>query len=284
MKKLAIALISIIIAVALVACTNQNDPLVEIDGPGMANPITDSSISEIEKELELSSIKFDNDIKLGALTKIAGDPLIYSIDIEKDNTEYNLRICTGVERTDDDISGVYLDGKIEQAIFDSANEYIAPSVSCEASSSGTKAYSSWMGYIISLSADKKINLDEFQAIYNNLAKSLLNSKMPKLIFEKNDSEGGINIEYDTGEYKIKSVDGKPMILFGDVAYSIKDAVETDAISADDIVLLCGMPAETYKDGGSQVFSLDDCTIIKMNTLDGNKDLIIGPKGADLYNK
>lgn len=281
MKKILIAIISIIIAIALVACTNQNDNNNET---GMPNPVSTSSIDKIEKDLNLSNIKFDESLKISDISKIDGDPTIYSIDFEKDSRVYNLRICIGAERVEDDISSVYLDGNIEHIIFDSANEYIAPSASCEASSCGTKAYTSWMGYNISLSSDKKVNLDEFQALFNNLSRALLNSKMPKLVFEKSSSENDVNIEYDAGEYKIKSVDGKPMIVFGDVAYSIKDAIETDAIALDDFIYICGMPDEMYKDGGSQVYNLDDCTVINMNTLDGNKDIIIGPKGADLYGK
>lgn len=283
MKKIVIALISIALAISLIACTNQEKPNNE-NNNGVINPISSSSIKEIEKNLELSGIKFDKDIKVNSISKIDGEPIIYSIEITNNEEAYDLRICKEYENGDADISGVYSEGKIAGAIFDSENEYIAPSASCEASSSGTKAYSNWMGYYISLSTDKRVNLDEFQGLYNNLAIGLLNSKLPRLIFEKANSEGNVNIEYDTGEYKIKSIDGKPMIVFGEVAYSIKDAIDNNAIVPEQIVALCGTPSEVYKDGGSKVYELDDCTVVNMNTLDGNKDIIIGPKGTDLYSK
>lgn len=278
MKKVLAMIISVLLIVSLIACSNQNEPEVN---NGAINPVSESSIKEIENELGLSNIKFDDTV--GAITKIDGDTTIYSIEITNDKTTYDLRICKEYENGDADISGVYLDGKIAGAIFDSANEYIAPSASCEASSNGTKAHTSWMGYNISLSTDKKVDLDEFQALFNNLSKSLLSSKIPKLVFEKSNDDS-TNIEYDAGDYKIKSIGGKPMILLGDIAYSIKDAIESEYISSDDIIYLFGMPDETYKDGGSQLFNLDDCTVVNMNTLDSNKDIIIGPKGEDLYEK
>lgn len=39
--------------------------------------------------------------------------------------------------------------------------------------------------------------------------------------------------------------------------------------------------EMYKDGGSMIYKYDNYTIIKCNTLDGNKDMYIGPKGMTL---
>lgn len=291
MKKTLLTIISIILAISLCACTKQgttNPPTDNNDtGVGMINPISDSSLDEICDELGLDKITFGNDDKLGAITKIDGDNTIYSIDIENDSLTYNLRISKAYEGGNSDISGAYLEKDITCTVFDSVDEIIAPSASAEISSTGSKVYSEWLGYYITLSTDKEQNADDLQKLYNRYCKVLLNSKMPQLIFEETNSENDINIVYDAGEYKVKVIDGKFSIMmpsYSDVAIDIKDALQNGIIAPETIVLLCGEPSEMIKDGGTTIYNIDNFTLYKMNTLDGNKDIIIGPSGADLYEK
>lgn len=288
MKKTLLAIISILLVVTLCACSNQGKDNEQNDNElGMVNPIADSSLEEIQIELGLNNIKFDSDDKLGIISKIDGDNVIYSIDVENNNVAYNLRICKAYENGDVDISGLYLDKDIACAIFDSVDENIAPSASAEISSTGSKVYAEWLGYYITLSTDKEQNADDLQKLYNRYCKTLLNSKLPKLIFENASSENDINIVYDAGDYKVKVVDGKLSLLkpsYSDVAIDIKQALKDEIITPETIVLICGEPSETIKDGGTMVYNLDNFTVYQMNTLDGNKDIIIGPSGADLYGK
>ncbi len=253
----------------------------------MVNPISSSSLKEICDDFDLGDIKFDKNDKLGEITKIDGDNTIYSIDIANDGITYNLRICKAYEGGNSDISGVYLDDDIACAIFDSVDENIAPSANAEISSTGSKVNSEWLGYYITLSTEKEQNADDLQKLYIKYCKTLLSSKMPQLIFEEASSKNNINIVYDAGDYKVKVVDGKLSLLqlsYSDVAIDIEQALKDNIIAPETIVLLCGEPTATIKDGGTNIYNHDNFTVYRMNTLDGNRDIIIGPSGADLYER
>lgn len=94
---------------------------------------------------------------------------------------------------------------------------------------------------------------------------------------------------NTGDYSLCTFGGDVTITIdGDMVYSLEDAVSQNVISKEDILEqakmderygLCEMGY--YLDGGSTEYVYSDYTILKCNTLDGNKDLYIGMSGQIL---
>ena len=100
----------------------------------------------------------------------------------------------------------------------------------------------------------------------------------KTIIDKNSSD-----KYD---YSVCTFGGDVTITIeGDMVYSLEDALSQNVISVEDILNQAKMD-ETYGlcesgyclDGGSTEYLYTDYTILKYNTLDGNKDLYIGMRG------
>ena len=110
---------------------------------------------------------------------------------------------------------------------------------------------------------------------------------------------GIKEIFDTGDYKIKTFGGDVSIIMdgGDVVYSLEDALN-QIITPEDIItqakkdLRYGICMDRmYYDGGSIEYSYygdrnNQYTILKLNTVDGEKDLVIGMGGQirSSYNK
>lgn len=105
---------------------------------------------------------------------------------------------------------------------------------------------------------------------------------------------GIEEIAKTDEYAIKTFGGDVDICVeDDMVYSLENALDNNIIKAEQILeqaiddekygLVVGV---MYKDGGSMEYLYNEYTILKLNTLDGDKDVIIGMKGAILnnYNK
>lgn len=72
----------------------------------------------------------------------------------------------------------------------------------------------------------------------------------------------------------------------DMVYSLEDALKEKIITAQDILeqikadVKYGICEDHFfSDGGSIEYIYEDFTILKYNTLDENKDLIIGMKGT-----
>jgi hypothetical protein len=93
-------------------------------------------------------------------------------------------------------------------------------------------------------------------------------------------------EFDNEDYGIYTFGGNVSITIeDDMVYNLKDALEQNIITAQDIINqanldykygICDM--EYYSDGGSTEYLYDEYTILKYNTLDNQKDLVIGMKG------
>lgn len=89
------------------------------------------------------------------------------------------------------------------------------------------------------------------------------------------------------DYSIKTFGGDVNIIVeGDMAYFFQDALKQNIITSEQIIDRAKRDSEEgkiksdmYKDGGSMEYYYDDYTILKFNTVDGNKDLIIGKKGS-----
>lgn len=125
------------------------------------------------------------------------------------------------------------------------------------------------------------------------------SKKYSLIYKQR-KDLGIKEIFDAGEYKIKTFGGDVSIIMtrGDAVYSLEDALNKKVITPEDILnqvkkdLKYGICTDgMYSDGGSIEYCYygevnNQYTILKLNTLNGEKDLIIGMGGQILssYNK
>ena len=90
---------------------------------------------------------------------------------------------------------------------------------------------------------------------------------------------GEKSEYD---YNIYSYKGTVDVVINGEKMSLRDALINNKITVDEILEKANKDVEDgiifgdgYLDGGSRIYIYDDYSIIKLNTLDGNKDLYIG---------
>lgn len=125
------------------------------------------------------------------------------------------------------------------------------------------------------------------------------SKKYSLIYRQR-KDLGIKEIYDAGDYKIKTFGGDVSIILtgGDAVYTLEEVLNRKVITPEDIfaqvkkdlkygICMDGM----YSDGGSIEYcyygeSDNQYTILKLSTLDGENDLVIGMGGPILssYNK
>ena len=103
---------------------------------------------------------------------------------------------------------------------------------------------------------------------------------------------GIKKVYDTDNYSIKTFGGDVDITIDDKVYDFEDALNKNVITPDDILeqakidLKYGICQDAYySDGGSIEYMYNEYTILKLNTLDDEKDLVIGMKNQiiNIYN-
>jgi len=124
------------------------------------------------------------------------------------------------------------------------------------------------------------------------------SKKYDLVYKQR-KDLGIKEIFDAGDYKIKTFGGDVSIIIegGDVVYSLEDALNQKVITPDDLLSQAKMDSKygicqegLYSDGGSIEYCYytpnKQYTILKLNALDSEKDLIIGMGGQILnsYNK
>ena len=101
----------------------------------------------------------------------------------------------------------------------------------------------------------------------------------KKIAEKN--------QFDNLDFGVYTIAGDVSITIeGDMVYSLEDALKQGVIKVQDILEQAkqdekyGFCEEAYyQDGGSTEYRYTEYTILKYNTLDGNKDLVIGMQGS-----
>ena len=101
----------------------------------------------------------------------------------------------------------------------------------------------------------------------------------KKIAEKN--------QFDNLDFGVYTIAGDVSITIeGDMVYSLEDALSQSVITVQDILEQAkadkkyGFCEEAYySDGGSIEYRYSTYTILKYNTLDGNKDLVIGMPGS-----
>ena len=299
-KKRTFAIITIVIIFLLLcSCSNYQKPsdnTTEPTGAGMENSESDCTLDDISNELGLRKIEFENaTVDRCSKINLSDGYAIYSIDITEDETQYNIRVAEDNGSGDSDISGVHFSDKAECVIYDSADEEAMPSLYVEGSREGTKAFCTWKGYFFSVSTGSRISPEDFQRQAAKLA-GIVVSKA-NLDFEinyyRNDDLKTVTL-YKAEDYSVKSYGGEVSITVeNDMVYSLKDALNNNIITADDIVAKCkadekrgAIKSSVYKDGGSTEYYYDSCTVLKLNTLDGDKDLIIAGQGVliDDYDK
>ena len=85
-------------------------------------------------------------------------------------------------------------------------------------------------------------------------------------------------------YSIYAYDGSVNIKINGKEYSLKEALLENKITMEDIINKANNDfpnAVSYDDGGSTEYRYDNYTIIKCNTLNGNRDVYIGTKDMTL---
>lgn len=105
---------------------------------------------------------------------------------------------------------------------------------------------------------------------------------------------GINEIYDNGDYKLKTFAGDVIVCIEqDMIFSLEDAISNKVLTCEQIIEQAKMDEKYgickkgyYSDGGSTEYCYysdiqNQYTILKLNTLDGNKDLVIGFAGPIL---
>ena len=110
---------------------------------------------------------------------------------------------------------------------------------------------------------------------------------------------GIETIFNFEEYDVKTFGGDVSIIIeNNKTYDLKDALTQEIITPNDILSQVELDSkygickkDMYKDGGSLEYCYygevdNQYTILKFNSIDGNKDLIIGMVGPilNLYDK
>ena len=104
------------------------------------------------------------------------------------------------------------------------------------------------------------------------------------IIDKNSS-----IDYD---FDIYTVGGDVNFTIDtDMVYEFKTALEEKVVTVDNILEQAKIDSKygiceegMYSDGGTIEYKYENYIIIKYNTLDGNTDLVIAPRGEDMRNR
>ncbi len=99
-------------------------------------------------------------------------------------------------------------------------------------------------------------------------------------------------EFDNIDFGLYTLAGDVTVTIEqDIVYSLEDALKEKIISVQSILDQAKLDAKYgicevvfYRDGGSIEYRYKDYTILKFNSLDGNKDLIIGFSGVIINNE
>ncbi len=164
MKKFCVTVIVIIMVVlSFCSCGKTEQPeQAKNDGNNMViNPISEITPADMARELGLKKIEFNG---IQDTVKIDGNYVIYQIDCALGSKKMNLRLAKASTDVPGDISGIYLNGKPDSAVYDSADIIKHPSVQVQKDSTYIKAYGDWNGYVFSVSSFEKLTLDEMQKL------------------------------------------------------------------------------------------------------------------------
>lgn len=139
-------------------------------------------------------------------------------------------------------------------------------------------------------AGGKISEDVLQNPSSNENTTSLNTNF-ELVFEQRKDRGVKDIltkneiEYS---YNVKSCGGNVYILINGQKYELRQALLERKITVEEIIEKANQDVENniitgdvYRDGGSRIYLYSDYTIIKCNSLNGNRDVYIGDKIMNL---
>ncbi len=125
---------------------------------------------------------------------------------------------------------------------------------------------------------------EKQDEVQNEAQSEENNEIKIIFTRRKDLE--VTEIYDTGEYKICTFGGNVQVVVNGETYDLKDALEEKIITGNDIIDQGKNDVKnndcdyiSYKDGGTVEYLYDNYTILKLNIMDGENDLVIGMKDS-----
>ena len=115
---------------------------------------------------------------------------------------------------------------------------------------------------------------------NNSFKLIFNQKpgnVKKQIVDKN-----TNKQYD---YNLYVWNGDVQIVIDDKTYSLEEALNGNMITIEKIIEKANQDlpdTSSYDEGGSKVYKYDTYTIIKLHTIDGNRDVYIGNEKLSIH--
>lgn len=128
-------------------------------------------------------------------------------------------------------------------------------------------------YLVNIESGTKVK--NFEIIfYDKLPEEM--SKKTYKILDKSETE-----KYD---YNIYGYNGSVNITIDGKEFPLKEALLENQITMEEIITKANKDipnAVSYDDGGSMEYHYDNYTIIKCNTLDGNRDVYIGDKTMTL---
>jgi hypothetical protein len=104
-----------------------------------------------------------------------------------------------------------------------------------------------------------------------------NEEKTHIILDKSETE-----KYD---YNIYVYDGSVNILINGEEMSLRNALLQNKITMDEIIEKANKDfpdAISYDDGGSMEYHYENYTIIKVHTIDGNRDVYIGNKDMTIH--
>lgn len=117
------------------------------------------------------------------------------------------------------------------------------------------------------------SVDNFELIFNqepgNVKRQIIDKKTNK-----------------TYDYNVYIYNGNVEIVIDKKTYSLEDALKDNRITMNEIIEKANQEIENpimYRDGGSVEYHYDDYTIIKLHTIEGNRDVYIGNKDLILNN-
>lgn len=121
------------------------------------------------------------------------------------------------------------------------------------------------------------SVDNFEIKFYKLEKEI--SILYKIVDSKK------NEKYD---YDVYVKNGNVNIIINEKEISLEEALKNNQITMEEIIKKCNMDVEsgliediTYKDGGTKMYKYNNYTIIKKHTLNGNKDVYIGPENLSI---
>ena len=238
------------------------------------NGNTTYNVSQMENFIKNVKNNIADEIRIVQYT-IEGEPIITNVEYTKDKF-----IIKHDSRRDH--------WSAEKDRIITTKEYDVNEYQLIVSDKGNTVTNKRIDYQINL-VSKVEKLDIYICNYVQISKA---DEKFKIIFTKsNEIEKNIILGKDENsryDYNIYSYKGEANIIIGSERMSLRDALISNKISISDILEKASndlndgvIYGDAYRDGGSKVYIYDDYSIIKCNTLEGNKDFYIGTPAMNI---